>query len=154
MGAADSDGGQRDGGTPLCRLLTDPFPSETERLLSRAPGYGATEAPAAVEEEEEEEELRRRLKYFFMSPCDKYRARGRRPVKLGLQLAKILLVTVQVGAGGAGLGALWDSGTVGMGCRGGSGRWGAGEGGPWGVGAPKDGTRGLVMMGRLGAWGQ
>nr|XP_047911303.1 mucolipin-1 isoform X2 [Anser cygnoides] len=71
--------------------------SETERLLSRGPGYGATEAPvAAAGEEEEEEELRRRLKYFFMSPCDKYRARGRRPVKLGLQLAKILLVTVQL----------------------------------------------------------
>ncbi|KFP05972.1 Mucolipin-1, partial [Calypte anna] len=43
-----------------------------------------------------EEELRRRLKYFFMSPCDKYRARGRRPFKLVLQLAKILLVTVQL----------------------------------------------------------
>ncbi|OXB52933.1 hypothetical protein ASZ78_001110 [Callipepla squamata] len=75
-------------------------PSETERLLSRAPGYGAMEAPVVEkeeeEEEEEEEELRRRLKYFFMSPCDKYRARGRRPVKLGLQLAKILLVTVQL----------------------------------------------------------
>uniref|UniRef100_A0A8C3UKF5 Mucolipin 1 n=1 Tax=Catharus ustulatus TaxID=91951 RepID=A0A8C3UKF5_CATUS len=53
-------------------------------------------APVPVAEEEEEEELRRRLKYFFMSPCDKYRARGRRPVKLGLQLAKIVLVTVQL----------------------------------------------------------
>ncbi|KAM6233203.1 mucolipin-1, partial [Porphyrio hochstetteri] len=31
-----------------------------------------------------------------MSPCDKFRARGRRPVKLGLQLAKILLLTVQL----------------------------------------------------------
>ncbi|XP_035427797.1 mucolipin-1 isoform X1 [Cygnus olor] len=70
-------------------------PSETERLLSRGPGYGAMEAPVAAAGEEEEE-LRRRLKYFFMSPCDKYRARGRRPVKLGLQLAKILLVTVQL----------------------------------------------------------
>ncbi|XP_059728185.1 mucolipin-1 isoform X2 [Haemorhous mexicanus] len=76
--------------------------SETERLLSRGPGYGTAEAaPAPVpvpgeEEEEEEEELRRRLKYFFMSPCDKYRARGRRPVKLALQLAKIVLVTVQL----------------------------------------------------------
>lgn len=134
MGAADSDGGQRDGGTPLCRLLTDPFPSETERLLSRAPGYGATEAPAAVEEEEEEEELRRRLKYFFMSPCDKYRARGRRPVKLGLQLAKILLVTVQVGAGGA----VWGrSGT--------RGQWGWGAEGAVGVGA--------LGRGGPGAWG-
>ncbi|XP_074021237.1 mucolipin-1 [Numenius arquata] len=65
---------------------------ETERLLGRGPGYGTAESPAAAEEEE----LRRRLKYFFMSPCDKYRARGRRPVKLGLQLAKILLVTVQL----------------------------------------------------------
>ncbi|KAM4754576.1 LOW QUALITY PROTEIN: mucolipin-1 [Cyanocitta cristata] len=74
--------------------------SETERLLSRGPGYGtagAAPAPAEEEEEEEEEEeLRRRLKYFFMSPCDKYRARGRRPVKLALQLAKIVLVTVQL----------------------------------------------------------
>ncbi|KAM8987138.1 mucolipin-1 [Ara ararauna] len=67
-------------------------PSETERLLGRGPAYGSTEPPGVAEEEE----LRRRLKYFFMSPCDKYRARGRRPVKLGLQLAKILLVTVQL----------------------------------------------------------
>ncbi|KAM4643838.1 mucolipin-1 [Amazona ochrocephala] len=67
-------------------------PSETERLLGRGPSYGSTEPPGVAEEEE----LRRRLKYFFMSPCDKYRARGRRPVKLGLQLAKILLVTVQL----------------------------------------------------------
>uniref|UniRef100_A0A8D2PXB5 Mucolipin 1 n=1 Tax=Zosterops lateralis melanops TaxID=1220523 RepID=A0A8D2PXB5_ZOSLA len=79
--------------------------SETERLLSRSPGYGTAQAgPAPGQEEkqeeekqeEEEEELRRRLKYFFMSPCDKYRARGRRPVKLALQLAKIVLVTVQL----------------------------------------------------------
>ncbi|XP_066064384.1 mucolipin-1 isoform X2 [Chamaea fasciata] len=77
--------------------------SETERLLSRRPGYGTAEAAPAPpvpeqeeDEEEEEEELRRRLKYFFMSPCDKYRARGRRPVKLALQLAKIVLVTVQL----------------------------------------------------------
>ncbi|XP_041320521.1 mucolipin-1-like, partial [Pyrgilauda ruficollis] len=74
--------------------------SETERLLSRGPGYGTAQAAPVPgqeeeEEEEEEEELRRRLKYFFMSPCDKYRARGRRPVKLALQLAKIVLVTVQ-----------------------------------------------------------
>ncbi|XP_064900009.1 mucolipin-1 [Columba livia] len=66
--------------------------SETERLLGHGPGYGTAESPVLAEEEE----LRRRLKYFFMSPCDKYRARGRRPVKLGLQLAKILLVTVQL----------------------------------------------------------
>uniref|UniRef100_A0AAY4BBF1 Polycystin cation channel PKD1/PKD2 domain-containing protein n=1 Tax=Denticeps clupeoides TaxID=299321 RepID=A0AAY4BBF1_9TELE len=43
-----------------------------------------------------EEELRRKLKYFFMSPCDKYHAKGRKPFKLGLQLLKILIVTVQL----------------------------------------------------------
>ncbi|RMB89311.1 hypothetical protein DUI87_34292 [Hirundo rustica rustica] len=69
-----------------------------EQLLSRGPGYGSAvlaPVPEEEEEEEEEEDLRRRLKYFFMSPCDKYQACGRRPVKLVLQLAKIVLVTVQ-----------------------------------------------------------
>ncbi|XP_030582694.1 mucolipin-1a isoform X2 [Archocentrus centrarchus] len=45
---------------------------------------------------EEEEALRRKLKYFFMSPCDKYHAKGRYPFKLVLQLAKILVVTAQL----------------------------------------------------------
>lgn len=44
----------------------------------------------------EEEALRRKLKYFFMSPCDKYHAKGRKPFKLILQLLKIVIVTVQV----------------------------------------------------------
>src|SRR4029434_8033207 len=44
----------------------------------------------------EEEALRRKLKYFFMSPCDKFHAKGRKPFKLGLQLLKIVIVTVQV----------------------------------------------------------
>uniref|UniRef100_A0A8C6T5P5 Mucolipin 1a n=1 Tax=Neogobius melanostomus TaxID=47308 RepID=A0A8C6T5P5_9GOBI len=43
-----------------------------------------------------EEALRRRLKYFFMSPCDKYHAKGRKPYKLVLQLLKIVIVTVQL----------------------------------------------------------
>ena len=43
-----------------------------------------------------EEALRRKLKYFFMSPCDKYHAKGRKPFKLGLQLLKIIIVTAQV----------------------------------------------------------
>lgn len=48
------------------------------------------------QEEEEGGALRRKLKYFFMSPCDKYHAKGRKPFKLGLQLLKIIIVTVQV----------------------------------------------------------
>lgn len=55
------------------------------------PGTGAW-----VSTDQEEEELRRKLKYFFMSPCDKYHAKGRKPFKLVLQLLKIIIVTVQV----------------------------------------------------------
>ena len=40
--------------------------------------------------------LRRRLKYFFMNPCQKFRAKRKLPWKLTLQLVKIVLVTVQV----------------------------------------------------------
>lgn len=42
------------------------------------------------------EDFRRRLKYFFMNPCEKYRARGRKPWKLMLQIVKIAIITVQV----------------------------------------------------------
>lgn len=44
----------------------------------------------------DDEALRRKLKYFFMSPCDKYHAKGRKPYKLLLQLLKIVIVTAQV----------------------------------------------------------
>ncbi|XP_051555499.1 mucolipin-3 isoform X3 [Myxocyprinus asiaticus] len=43
-----------------------------------------------------EEDLRRKLKYFFMSPCQKYRARGRKPWKLMLQIFKIAIITIQL----------------------------------------------------------
>ncbi|XP_075402075.1 mucolipin-1 isoform X2 [Tenrec ecaudatus] len=68
--------------------------SETERLLTPSPGYGTQAGPSPASLEEED--LRRRLKYFFMSPCDKFRAKGRKPFKLMLQVVKILVVTVQL----------------------------------------------------------
>uniref|UniRef100_A0A8C2GFH2 Mucolipin 1a n=1 Tax=Cyprinus carpio TaxID=7962 RepID=A0A8C2GFH2_CYPCA len=46
--------------------------------------------------DQEEEALRRKLKYFFMSPCEKYQAKGRKPFKLVLQILKILIVTIQM----------------------------------------------------------
>ncbi|XP_035037430.2 mucolipin-1 [Hippoglossus stenolepis] len=86
--------------------------TEKDRLLSSTTSYGSQDLlgvgsprPAGLveselhqqrEEEEEEEALRRKLKYFFMSPCDKYHAKGRKPFKLGLQLLKIITVTVQL----------------------------------------------------------
>ncbi|KAM3866243.1 uncharacterized protein ACN63O_009919 [Diretmus argenteus] len=42
------------------------------------------------------EDFRRRLKYFFMNPCEKYIARGRKPWKLMLQILKIAIITVQL----------------------------------------------------------
>ncbi|XP_047446087.1 mucolipin-3 isoform X2 [Mugil cephalus] len=42
------------------------------------------------------EDFRRRLKYFFMNPCEKYRARGRYPWKLMLQILKIAIITFQL----------------------------------------------------------
>ncbi|XP_023396254.1 mucolipin-1 isoform X4 [Loxodonta africana] len=77
--------------------LLSPIPVETERLLTPSPGYGTqAEASSAPPNPLEEEDLRRRLKYFFMSPCDKFRAKGRKPFKLMLQVVKILVVTVQL----------------------------------------------------------
>ncbi|XP_077098219.1 mucolipin-3 isoform X4 [Siphateles boraxobius] len=41
------------------------------------------------------ENFRRKLKYYFMSPCQKYRARGRKPWKMILQILKIAIITIQ-----------------------------------------------------------
>ncbi|XP_013864322.1 mucolipin-1b isoform X2 [Austrofundulus limnaeus] len=87
--------------------------TEKDKLLTSVSSYGSQDVlggsgscpsgpsgfqsqPQLKEEEEEEEALRRKLKYFFMSPCDKYHAKGRKPFKLALQLLKIVVVTVQL----------------------------------------------------------
>uniref|UniRef100_A0A8D0DV09 Mucolipin TRP cation channel 2 n=1 Tax=Salvator merianae TaxID=96440 RepID=A0A8D0DV09_SALMN len=44
----------------------------------------------------EEESLREDLKFYFMNPCEKYRARRQIPWKLGLQILKIVMVTTQL----------------------------------------------------------
>ncbi|XP_077415351.1 mucolipin-1b [Vanacampus margaritifer] len=89
--------------SPRC---TQELSKENDRLLSSMGlsygsqdllGDGSTSSDLHQRQEEEEEEaLRRKLKYFFMSPCDKYHAKGRKPFKLGLQLLKIIIVTVQL----------------------------------------------------------
>uniref|UniRef100_A0A8C5WM06 Mucolipin TRP cation channel 1 n=1 Tax=Leptobrachium leishanense TaxID=445787 RepID=A0A8C5WM06_9ANUR len=78
------------------RSLSDcpkPASAERQRLLSPVPCYGSS---LCDDSNPEEVRLRRRLKYFFMSPCDKFRAKGRKPYKLALQLFKIIVVTVQL----------------------------------------------------------
>lgn len=43
-----------------------------------------------------EDMMRRKLKFFFMNPCEKFWARGRKPWKLAIQILKIAMVTIQV----------------------------------------------------------
>ncbi|CAN9500373.1 unnamed protein product [Ophioblennius macclurei] len=43
-----------------------------------------------------EEKLRDDLRYYFMSPCEKYRARRHLPWKLGVQILKIIMITTQL----------------------------------------------------------
>ncbi|CAJ0958946.1 unnamed protein product [Ranitomeya imitator] len=56
------------------------------------------EIGGAVESEVEREgvKLREDLQFYFMSPCDKYRARRQIPWKLALQVLKIVMVTTQL----------------------------------------------------------
>ncbi|KAM9115003.1 mucolipin-1 isoform 3-T5 [Pangshura tecta] len=82
-----------------CRLHSPP--AETQRLLTPVNSYGSQDGGAGPGVDSasllpEEEDLRRRLKYFFMSPCDKFRAKGRKPFKLVLQIIKIITVTIQL----------------------------------------------------------
>ncbi|KAK7945486.1 hypothetical protein WMY93_001214 [Mugilogobius chulae] len=42
------------------------------------------------------EDFRRKLKYFFMNPCEKYKAKGRKPWKLMIQILKIAIITAQL----------------------------------------------------------
>lgn len=44
----------------------------------------------------EEDQIKNKLKWYFKNPYQKYKDRGRKPVKLILQIIKIILVTVQV----------------------------------------------------------
>lgn len=46
------------------------------------------------------QEMRWELRYFFMNPYLKYKKRGRKPWKLGIQLLKIIFVTIQLVAFG------------------------------------------------------
>nr|KAF6444433.1 mucolipin 3 [Molossus molossus] len=42
-----------------------------------------------------EDQMRRKLKFFFMNPCEKFWARGRKPWKLVIQIIKLVMVTMQ-----------------------------------------------------------
>ncbi|XP_042273739.1 mucolipin-2 isoform X2 [Thunnus maccoyii] len=62
------------------------------RYLERSNSISSTMTQDAVKEEK----LRDDLKYYFMSPCEKYRARRHVPWKLGVQILKIVMITTQL----------------------------------------------------------
>ncbi|XP_043116034.1 mucolipin-3 isoform X3 [Puntigrus tetrazona] len=71
--------------------------SDGERFTPSAPSDHPACHRAAKSHEDPQavENFRRKLKYFFMSPCQKYRARGRKPWKMMLQILKIAIITFQ-----------------------------------------------------------
>lgn len=52
--------------------------------------------PHCLEDVEKVERLQRKIKYYFMNPCEKFHARGRKPWKLILQIIKMAIITIQV----------------------------------------------------------
>nr|XP_061832104.1 mucolipin-2-like [Nerophis lumbriciformis] len=62
------------------------------RYLDRSNSVSSTTTVDLIKEER----LRDDLKYYFMSPCEKYRARRHIPWKLAVQILKIVMITTQL----------------------------------------------------------
>ncbi|XP_008328222.1 mucolipin-2 isoform X2 [Cynoglossus semilaevis] len=62
------------------------------RYLERSNSIGSEMTQDTVTEEK----LRDDLMYYFMSPCEKYRARRHLPWKMGVQILKIIMITTQL----------------------------------------------------------
>ncbi|XP_041646661.1 mucolipin-2 [Cheilinus undulatus] len=65
-------------------------------LLNRYLDRSNSVSSVSTHEVIKEEALRDDLKYYFMSPCEKYRARRQLPWKLGVQILKIVMITTQL----------------------------------------------------------
>uniref|UniRef100_A0AAX7SWQ6 Polycystin cation channel PKD1/PKD2 domain-containing protein n=1 Tax=Astatotilapia calliptera TaxID=8154 RepID=A0AAX7SWQ6_ASTCA len=66
--------------------------SSSHSLFLLTSGLGTAGLPMVTRERR----LRRKIKYYFMNPCEKYHARGRKPWKLILQIIKIAIITIQL----------------------------------------------------------
>uniref|UniRef100_H0WWW9 Mucolipin TRP cation channel 2 n=1 Tax=Otolemur garnettii TaxID=30611 RepID=H0WWW9_OTOGA len=80
-------------------MAGQPYHSPQARSPERGSGVfrlTARNAMAPLDSEVKEECLRKDLKFYFMNPCEKYRARRQIPWKLGLQILKIVMVTAQL----------------------------------------------------------
>ncbi|XP_043861074.1 mucolipin-2 [Dromiciops gliroides] len=68
------------------------------RFPPKSNSWGASNSSMMAHQESNmmEECLKEDLKFYFMNPCEKYRARRQIPWKLGLQILKIVMVTTQL----------------------------------------------------------
>ncbi|XP_026201741.1 mucolipin-3 isoform X3 [Anabas testudineus] len=80
-----------------CELVCVQQCSDMEESSDLYDVYGTSgPLPRSEEDLDNVECLRRKIKYFFMNPCEKYHARGRKPWKLILQIIKIAIITIQL----------------------------------------------------------
>ncbi|KAK5919715.1 hypothetical protein CgunFtcFv8_023586 [Champsocephalus gunnari] len=77
-------------------MMDESEPLWASRSEERRVNGHCSSAPPRTLQSKVVEDFRRRLKYFFMNPCEKYTARGRKPWKLMLQVFKIAIITAQL----------------------------------------------------------
>ncbi|XP_076462043.1 mucolipin-3-like [Babylonia areolata] len=70
----------------------------SEPEVTRSQSYGSTGecCGTGTWTPDQVDQLRRRIKFFFMDPCSKFKARRHIPWKLMLQIIKIIIITVQL----------------------------------------------------------
>uniref|UniRef100_A0A8C3SJD0 Mucolipin extracytosolic domain-containing protein n=1 Tax=Chelydra serpentina TaxID=8475 RepID=A0A8C3SJD0_CHESE len=67
-----------------------------KQIKGSSSSHSAQRMMAQPDSDLEEDALKEDLKFYFMNPCEKYRARRQIPWKLGLQILKIVMVTTQL----------------------------------------------------------
>ena len=94
----------------FCSVFNRPQHKPIIEASKEIEGQAGTEADMSTREQQttntnirhrqrqpdEAEIMRTKIKYHFMNPYQKYRARGRKPWKLLIQIFKIIIVTTQV----------------------------------------------------------
>ena len=72
-------------------------PLLNDKQLKKMSAFGrSTSLSGSFGADESENEIRNKLQWYFKNPYEKYKQKKRKPVKLVLQIIKIILVTVQV----------------------------------------------------------
>lgn len=79
-----------------CNDVSSDRRRHSQRGAARCQSYGSTGEGCGSWTPDQVDQLRRRIKFFFMDPCSKFKARRHIPWKLMLQVLKIIIITVQL----------------------------------------------------------